>query len=113
MMLVHIIDFLFMAVYGTAIFSGLLLVARRLNYSKKLQKIYLNLALISWMSVLLDVIEGIFIFTILFDPKHITDFTAFGVSLSTTLCMVILYNCVFIWVIGLFIILIHHIEMKK
>ena len=112
MMIVHIVDFVFMAVYGMAIFSGLLIVARRLGYSEKLQRFYLTLSVISWISVLFDVLEGIFIFIILFDPSHITDFTAFGVSLSTTLCIIILYSCVFLWIIGLFIILIHYLKNR-
>lgn len=113
MMIVHIIDFVFMAVYGMTVFSGLLLVARNVGHSEKLQKFYLNLSMISWTSVLFDVIEGIFIFIILFDPMHITDFTAFGVSLSTTLCIIILYSCVFIWIIGLFIVLVHKIKQRR
>ncbi len=112
MMIVHIIDFVFMAVYGMTIFSGLLLVARHLGYSEKLQQFYLTLSIISWISVLFDVLEGIFIFIILFDPSHITDFTAFGVSLSTTLCIMILYSCVFLWIIGLFIVLIHYLKNR-
>jgi hypothetical protein len=113
MAIVHIIDFVFMAVYGTAIFSGLLLVARRLEYSKKLQTFYLNLSIISWTSVFFDVMEGIFIFIILFNPLHITALTAFGVSFSTTVCMIILYSCVLLWILGLIIILIHRIKNKK
>jgi hypothetical protein len=113
MMIIHIIDFAFMAVYGMAIFSGLLLIARKLDYSEKLQKFYLNVSIVSWISVLFDVIEGIFIFMILFEPMRVTDFSAFGVSFSTTVCIIILYSCVLIWIIGLLILLIHHFKNKK
>jgi hypothetical protein len=112
MMIVHIIDFLFMAVYGLAVFSGLLVVARRLGYSEKLQQFYLTLSIVSWISVLFDVLEGIFIFIILFDPSHITDFTAFGVSFSTTLCIIILYSSIVLWIIGLFIVFVHYLKNK-
>jgi hypothetical protein len=96
--------------YGMAVFSGLILVARQLKDSEKLQKFYLNLSILSWVSVIFDIIEGIFIAIILFDPSNITEVSAIGVSLSATLCIIVLYSCVFLWVIGLFIILIQRIK---
>ena len=113
MTIVNNIDFVFMFVYGMAVFSGLLLVARQLKDSEKLQKFYLNLSIVSWVSVLFDVIEGIFIAIILFDPSNITEVLAIGVSLSATLCIIVLYSCVFLWIIGLVIILIQHVKKRE
>ena len=113
MTIVNNIDFVFMFVYGMAVFSGLLLVARQLKDSEKLQKFYLNLSIVSWVSVLFDVIEGIFIAIILFDPLNITEVSAIGVSLSATLCIIVLYSCVFLWIIGLVIILIQHVKKRE
>ena len=110
MTLVNNIDFIFMAAYGWAVFSGLLLVARQLDDSEKLQKFYLNLSMVSWVSVLFDVVEGIFIAIILFDPSNITELSAIGVSLSAMLCIIVLYSCVFLWIIGLIIVLVKRIK---
>ena len=110
MTIVNNIDFVFMFIYGMAIFSGLVLVARQLKDSENLQKFYLNLSMVSWLSVLFDVIEGIFIATILFDPSNITETSALGVSLSSTLCIIVLYSCVFLWIIRLLIVLIQRIK---
>jgi len=112
MTIVNLIDFLFMAVYGMALFTGLLLVARKLEDSKNLQNFYFKLSLISWFSVIFDIIEGIFIAIILLDPMNITDFVAFGTSLSATLCIIVLYSCVFLWIIGLIIVLFQRIRSK-
>ncbi|MFX1338608.1 MAG: hypothetical protein ACFFDK_08355 [Promethearchaeota archaeon] len=110
MTIVNNLDFVFMFVYGTAVFTGLLLVARQLKDSEKLQKFYLNLSMVSWVSVLFDVIEGIFIAIILFNPSNITEVSALGVSLSATLCIIVLYSCVLLWIIGLIIVLIKRIK---
>lgn len=110
MTIVNNIDFVFMFVYGMAVFSGLVLIARQLKDSEKLQKFYLNLSMVSWVSVSFDVIEGIFIAIILLDPSNITELSAVGVSLSGMLCIIVLYSCVFLWIIGLFIVLIQRIK---
>lgn len=110
MTFVNNIDFIFMFVYGWAVFSGLVLVARQLKDSEKLQKFYLNLSIVAWVSVLFDVIEGIFIAIILMDPSNITEISALGVSLSATLCIIVLYSCVFLWIIGLIIVLVKRIR---
>ena len=112
MMIVNNIDFLFMVIYGTAVFSGLLLVARKVKDSEKLQKFYLNLAIFSWLSVIFDLIEGIFILIMLLGPLHITEVSAFGASLFAALCVIVLYSCVLIWIIGLIIVLVHKIKKK-
>lgn len=113
MMIVHILDFVFMVLYGIAIFSGLLIVARRLKDSEKLQNFYFVMALISWFATLFDVLEGVFILIILFDPYHITDFTSFGVSFFSLLCSIVFRTSLFLLVIGLIIVLIQHIRNKK
>ena len=68
MIILHIVDFFFMAVYGILLASGFILVARKLGESEKLQKFYLVVFNFSWISALLDVIEGIFLYSIFLNP---------------------------------------------
>ena len=46
----------------------------------------------------------------LLNPKNTTDFVAFGASFSTLLCVIVLYSCILIWLIGLIIVLIFKIK---
>ena len=112
MFLVHVVDLGFMAVYGTAVFTALLLVARWLEGHEKLQQFYLKLSVFSWLAIIFDLIEQIFILIILLNPHNITDSVAFGASISTTLCIIVLYSCILIWLAGLLIVLIFKIKDK-
>ncbi|MHA1149951.1 MAG: hypothetical protein ACTSR8_17070 [Promethearchaeota archaeon] len=105
MIYVHFIDGFFMIVYGTATFTGLLLVARLME-SERLQNFYFRLAFISILAPLLDVVEQINILIMLADPTNINGVNVFLASLSTTLCVWILYPCLVIMLIGFIIALI-------
>ena len=108
MIMVHIIDLGFMAVYGIAVFTGLLIVARKLTDSEKLQNFYLNLSLISWLSVIFDLFEEIFILNMLFNPLNISESSAFAASLAAMLCVIVLYSCIGLFLIGLLLVLIQN-----
>jgi hypothetical protein len=114
MVVVHMWDLLFMAVYGTALFSGLLVVARLLNSSEKLQRIYLCLGvLLAPASVILDLIEEYHILAMLSDPSNIIDLNAFGASLATIICIWLVYGGLFLVFIGLIIGGILTIKTRK
>ncbi len=107
MIFVHYVDLFFMVFYGTAIFSGLLLVSRGLSKAEKLQKIYIVIALISTLSVIADLVEEIFLLLMLFNPTgNITLVNVVGANLSATICVYILYPCALICLIGSIIQLI-------
>ncbi|MCP4762964.1 MAG: hypothetical protein GY870_14390, partial [archaeon] len=107
MIFVHYVDLFFMVFYGTAIFSGLLLVSRGLSKAEKLQKIYIVIALISTISVIADLVEEFFLLLMLFNPTdNITLVNVVGANLSATICIYILYPCVLICLIGSIIQLI-------
>ncbi len=101
MLLVHFYDGFFMVIYGTGLFTGLLLAARGFSAYKKLQKFYLRLSIFSWLATILDVIEQINILIMLSNPTHINAINVFGASLATTICVCILYPCAAIAIIGL------------
>lgn len=106
MIFVHFVDGFFMVAYGTATFTGLLLVARLLDSSEKLQNFYFTLAFISILAPILDVVEQINILIMLSNPSHINGINVFAASLSTTLCVIVLYSCIAIFLVGLIIALI-------
>lgn len=112
MFMVHMVDLLFMAIYGTAIFSGLLLVARGLPESSKLQKMYLYLSFLAWIAVVLDLFEEYHILVMLADPSNITEFNAFGASLSATICSILIAVSLIFFIIGLMVILINHLKNR-
>lgn len=94
-------DFVFMVIYGTALFSGLLLVTRALDSRPALQKWYLLFTLLfPIVAVVADFIEGIHIAVMLADPQNISNGNAFGASLATAICMVFLYAGVVLLLIG-------------
>ena len=104
----------FMAVYGTALFTGCLVVARLFNSSEKIQQIYLYLAVIlAPASVVLDLIEEYNILVMLSDPSNIMDINAFGASLSTLICIWLVYGGLFLVLIGLLIGGIQTLKSRK
>jgi hypothetical protein len=99
-------DFVFMFCYGTALFTGLLLVTRALGDRPGLQKWYLLFTIIfPLVAVTTDFIEGIHIAIMLADPQNIQDVNVFGASLSTSICMIFLYTGVIVLVIGFILVL--------
>ena len=111
MITVHIWDLLFMLVYGLALFTGLLVVARLIESSEKLQKTYLLLAvLLAPTAVILDLIEEYNILVMLSDSSNILDINAFGASLSTIICISLVYGGLFLILIGL---LIWYLKFRK
>ncbi|TFF96100.1 MAG: hypothetical protein EU544_01415 [Promethearchaeota archaeon] len=112
MLLVHFIDGFFMIDYGIAVFSGLLLVARLLSQKPKIQDFYFKLAFISWLATILDVVEQINILIMLSDPNNIQDVNVFTASLSTALCVIVLYSCIALMLIGFIIASISHVKSK-
>lgn len=106
MTIVNILDFIFIAVYGTAFTSGILLVARGLKDSEKLQKFYLKSLIFPVAAVILDVIEGIFIQIMLWNPNNVTDFHAFSGSLSNFLLLLMFYLSLLLMIIGAVIYII-------
>ena len=94
-------DFAFMAIYGVALFSGLLNTTRRFAQGSKIQRIYLHASLfLPILAVGTDFLEGIFIAIMLNDVNNISQASAIGASLSTFLCMIFLYSGVFMILIG-------------
>ena len=112
MFLVHFYDGFFMVIYGTAVFTGLLLAARFLSEYPMLQKFYLWLSVFSWLATIFDVIEQINILIMLSDPTHINGINVFGASLATKICISILYPCVAIAIIGLVASAILYLKKK-
>ncbi len=112
MLLVHFYDGFFMVIYGTAVFTGLLLSARSFSAYKKLQRFYLRLSITSWLATILDVVEQINILIMLSNPTHINGLNVFGASLATTLCVCVLYPCAAIGVIGLIAAFLLHVKYK-
>jgi len=113
MLVVHFIDGFFMIDYGIAVFSGLLLVARLLSQQPKIQNFYIKLAFISWLATLLDVVEQINILIMLSDPNNIQEINVFAASLSTALCVIVLYSCIALMLIGFIIAFIFHFASIK
>jgi len=113
MTIVNIIDYFFIAVYGTAFTSGILLVARGLKHSEKLQNFYLKALIFPVAAVILDVIEGIFIQIMLWNPNNISDFHAFGASLSNLLLMLMFWLSLLLMIIGAIICIILFAKNRK
>lgn len=113
MTIVNILDFIFIAVYGTAFTSGILLVARGLKDSEKLQNFYLKAIIFPIAAAILDVIEGIFIQIMLWNPNNVTDFLAFSSSLSNLLLMITFYISLFLMIIGAVICIILFAKNRK
>ena len=114
MVTVHMWDLLFMAVYGTALFTGLLVVARFFESSQKTQKMFVYLAIIiAPTAVFLDLIEEYNILVMLSNPNNILDINAFGASLSTLICIWLVYGGLFLIFIGLIIGSIKTLKTKK
>jgi hypothetical protein len=106
MILLHVWDFLFMAIYGLLLASGLILVARKLSSSEKLQKFYLIIFNFSWIAVLLDVIEGIFLYSIFFNTTGYSELSVVGANLSAMMCLVFFYPALILILIGFVIVFI-------
>ncbi len=114
MVAVHMWDLLFMAVYGTALFTGLLIVARLFSSKEKIQKLYFYLAIIiAPTSVILDLIEEYNILVMLSNPSNILDINAFGASLSTLICIWLVYGGLFLVLFGLIIGTILTLKLRK
>ena len=106
MILLHVVDFFFMAVYGLLLASGLILVARKLSQSEKLQKFYLIVFNFSWIAVLLDVLEGIFLYSIFFNTSGYSELSVIGANLSALLCLVFFYPGLILLLVGIVIALL-------
>ncbi len=113
MTIVNMLDFIFIVVYGTALTSGILLCARGLKDSDKLQNFYLKAIIFPIAAAILDVIEGIFIQIMLWNPNNVTDFHAFGGSLSNLLLMITFYISLFLMIIGAIISIILFARNRK
>ena len=113
MTIVNMLDFVFIVVYGTALTSGILLCARGLKDSEKLQNFYLKAVIFPIAAAILDVIEGIFIQIMLWNPNNVTDFHAFGGSLSNLLLMIMFYISLFLMIIGAVICIILFAKNRK
>lgn len=100
MIFLHVVDFFFMAVYGLLLASGLILVARKLDGSEKLQKFYLIIFNFSWIAALLDVIEGIFLYSIFFNTTSYSELSVIGANLSAMMCLVFFYPALILILIG-------------
>ena len=100
MIILHIVDFFFMAVYGLFLASGLILVARKLNQSEKLQKFYLIAFNFSWIAALLDIIEGIFLYTIFFNTTGYSELSVVGANFSAMMCLVFFYPSLILILVG-------------
>ena len=103
MILLHVVDFFFMAVYGLLLASGLILVARKLAGSEKLQKFYLIAFNCSWLAVLLDVLEGVFLYSIFFNTSNYSELSVIGANLSALLCLVFFYPGLILLLVGIII----------
>lgn len=112
MLYVHFLDGFFMVIYGTGIFTGLLLIARLLSDNEKLQTFYLKLSIFSWLATLLDVIEQINVLIMLSDPTHISAINIFGASLATTLCICVLYPCYGFVIFGFILLPLRYLKNK-
>ena len=113
MTIVNMLDFIFIVVYGTALTSGILLCARGLKDSEKLQNYYLKAIIFPIAAAILDVIEGIFIQIMLWNPNNVTDFLAFGGSLSNLLLMITFYISLFLMIIGAILCVILIVKNRK
>jgi len=100
MIILHVVDFFFMAVYGIFLASGLILVARKLGQSEKLQKFYLIAFNFSWIAALLDVIEGIFLYSIFFNTASYSELSVIGANLSAMMCLIFFYPSLILILIG-------------
>ena len=106
MIILHVWDFFFMAIYGLLLASGLILVARKLGNSEKLQKFYLIIFNFSWIAVLLDVIEGIFLYSIFFNTAGYSELSVVGANLSAMMCLVFFYPSLILILLGFIIVYI-------
>ena len=113
MKLLHVWDLLFMVVYGILIFTGLLLTARGLDGYDKPQKFYLYSTLLAIIAVVLDLVEEVFIYIMLFNPTEITAGVVIGADLSTLICIILVYVGILLFLIGLIIVLILFLKNKK
>ncbi len=100
MILLHVMDFFFMAFYGLLLASGFILVARKLDGSEKLQKFYLVAFNFSWIAVLFDVLEGIFLYTIFFNPTGYMELSVVAANLTAMLCLIFFYPSFILVIIG-------------
>ena len=107
---VHILDLFFMPIYGMALFSGLLLVARGLNRAKNTQKFFLWFSLSAWVVVVFDLIEEYHILVMLADTSTITNLNAFGASLSARICILVLYCGLLLLIFGGIACVIVHLK---
>ena len=103
MTLVNNIDFLFMIVYSAALYSGLLLLARKMDHRPKMQKFLIKARILSFLAFAFDFIEGIYIAIMLATPDAIGELHAFGGSLVALLCTFALYLGIAFLIIGLLI----------
>jgi hypothetical protein len=105
---VHMLDLFFMPIYGMAVFSGLILVARGMRSGGKAQRFFLWASVSAWVAVGFDLVEEIHILVMLADISTITEFNAFGASLSAFVCVLLLYSALFLLMTGgLFSLIIH------
>ncbi|MHA1999646.1 MAG: hypothetical protein ACTSU9_16170 [Promethearchaeota archaeon] len=113
MMTIHVWDFVFMVNYGLLIASGIILVARGLKNSGKLQNFYLAIFHFAWIAVLLDVIEGINLFAIFLNPTNINGLNVFLANLSALLCLIFFYPGLILVVVGFIILALRNRKEKE
>ena len=101
MIFLHVMDFFFMAFYGLLLASGFILVARKLDGSEKLQKSYLLAFNFSWIAVLFDVLEGIFLYSIFFNQWGYNELSVVGANLTAMMCLVFFYPSFILIIVGL------------
>ena len=112
MIYAHIIDFFFMGVYGTLLSTGTLLVARALGDIRIFQQIYLWCFFLGWIAVILDVIEGINIYAVLFNPTNVMEINTFSAALSTTICIQLIGVNLILILIGFVIVAIVYLKAR-
>lgn len=113
MIYIHIIDFVFMAVYGTLLSTGSLLIARAVGSVNILQKFYLYCFLLGWIAVVLDVIEGINIYAVLFNPTNVNEINTFSAALSTSICIQIIGINLILIIVGFLIAIVLYLKNRN
>ena len=112
MIYAHVIDFFFMGIYGTLLSTGTLLVARAIGEIKILQKIFLWCFFLGWIAVALDVIEGINIYIVLFNPTTVIEINTFSAALSTTICIQLIGVNLILILVGFVLVIVVYIKAR-
>jgi len=109
----HVIDFVFMGVYGTLLSTGSVLLARQFDENRKLQLFFLALFFVGWIAAFLDVIEGINIFAMLLNPTAINPINPFVAALSTSICVWMINVNLVLIVIGFVIAIVLYVKNRS